>query len=89
MTGWRPMSEFDPSKPALVHDQLSDQVIEWEPERHGRDWHQGGHVDRQDGVIEWDGLRLDGWMERPQVKSQNCKHEIDDDFYDDFPEAKR
>jgi hypothetical protein len=25
---WRPMSEFDPSKPALVHDQLNDNTFE-------------------------------------------------------------
>ena len=28
---WR--DEFDPSKPALVHDNLTDQVIEWEPQK--------------------------------------------------------
>ena len=32
MAGLRPMSEFDPSKPALVHDQLNDQTIDWKPE---------------------------------------------------------
>jgi hypothetical protein len=58
--GWRPMSEFDPSKPALVHDKLNDQVIDWRPERHGADY-KAGHRDFGDGVIEWDGLLLDGW----------------------------
>jgi hypothetical protein len=29
------MAEFDPTKPALVHDKLNDQVIDdWEPKRH-------------------------------------------------------
>jgi hypothetical protein len=30
----RPMSEFDPSKPALVHDRLNDEMFEWMPDRH-------------------------------------------------------
>jgi hypothetical protein len=56
----RPMSEFDPSKPALVHDKLNDQTIDWEPERHGTDY-KAGHRGLGDGVVEWDGLLLDGW----------------------------
>jgi hypothetical protein len=28
MADWCPMAEFDPSKPALVHDKLNDQVID-------------------------------------------------------------
>ena len=42
MTDWRPMSEFDPDKPALVHDRLNDQVINWLPEQNGKDWHLAG-----------------------------------------------
>jgi hypothetical protein len=84
------MAEFDPEKPGqLVHDRLSGEIIEWEPELHRPVWHQHGHHDRVDGIVELDGLLLDGWMERPQVKTQDGKHEIDDDFYDDFPEVKR
>ena len=60
---WLPMSEFDPSKPALVHDKLNDQVIDWEPERHGKDY-KAGHRDFGDGVVEWDGLLLDRWREK-------------------------
>ena len=61
-TGWRPMDQFDPSKSGQqVHDQLNDQVIDWEPERHGRDWARHGHRDFGDGIVEWDGLLLDGW----------------------------
>jgi hypothetical protein len=30
---WRPMSEFDPTKLALVRDGLNDTVFEWQPER--------------------------------------------------------
>jgi hypothetical protein len=60
MSTWLPMAEFDPSKLALVHDKLNDQMIDWEPERHGTDY-KAGHRDLGDGVIEWDGLLLDGW----------------------------
>jgi hypothetical protein len=45
-----------------VHDRLNDQVIAWKPERHGRDY-RAGHRDFGGGVIEWDGLLLDGWKE--------------------------
>lgn len=62
---WRPMSEFDPTQPAQVHDKLNDQVIEWEPGRHGRDYQVHGHHDLGDGVIAWDGLLLDGWRPAP------------------------
>jgi len=60
MSTWLSMAEFDPSKLALVHDKLNDQMIDWEPERHGTDY-KAGHRDLGDGVIEWDGLLLDGW----------------------------
>ena len=59
MPDWRPMAEFDSSKPALVHDKLNDQVIDWQPERHGADY-QAGHHDFGDGVIEWGGRLLLG-----------------------------
>jgi hypothetical protein len=38
---WRAMSEFDPLKPALVHDELNEKVIDWDPERHGKDYNAG------------------------------------------------
>jgi hypothetical protein len=28
----RPMSEFDPTKPAMVHDKLSGKDLAWQPE---------------------------------------------------------
>ena len=33
----RPMSEFDPSRQALVYDQLNDETFEWLPARHCSD----------------------------------------------------
>lgn len=44
-----------------MHDKLNDQVIDWQPERHGKDY-RAGHRDFDDGVVEWDGLLLDGWL---------------------------
>jgi hypothetical protein len=57
----RPMSEFDPTQPAMVHDGLNDKTFEWKPE-----WAQNYReyaVEDKDGVIGWDGLLLDGWEE--------------------------
>ena len=34
-------AELDPSKLALVHDKLNDQMIDLEPERHGTDYKAG------------------------------------------------
>ena len=56
----RPMSEFDPSEPALVHDRRRDRMLPWSPafqrsyERTAREL--------TPGVIDYDGLHLDGWM---------------------------
>jgi hypothetical protein len=64
---WRPMADFDPSKPALVHDKLDDRVIDWQPERYQRHY-QAFAMPLAPGVIHWDDRLLDGWMEpqRPQ-----------------------
>ena len=55
----RPMSKFDPSAPAMVHDRLNDRTFEWKPEwRAAYEKHAARHAP---GVIEFDGLLLDGW----------------------------
>ena len=58
---WRPMSEFDPSRPALVHDDLNDTVFEWQPERFEVDFRKYASQ-WCTGVVSWDGLLLDGWQ---------------------------
>jgi hypothetical protein len=63
---WRPMSEYDPSKPALVRDQLNGEVFEWQPERWAAEYRQYASEHRP-GVVNWDGLLLDGW--RPLVRT--------------------
>lgn len=60
MADWQPMATFDPSRRALVHDRLVDQVIDWDPDRHGTSY-AAHHRVLDDGVIAWDGLLLDGW----------------------------
>jgi hypothetical protein len=52
----RPMSEFDPSKPALVHDRLSDRTFVWAP--HMAKIYRQYAAPHAPGVIEFDGL---GW----------------------------
>lgn len=55
--GLRPMSEFDPERPAVLHYRLDDKMFECDPQRHSgdelRDW--------DTGMKEWEGLLLDGW----------------------------
>ena len=53
----RPMSEFDPTRPALVHDELNDRTFESKPEwadsyREAADPRWGS-----DGKIGWDAPR--------------------------------
>src|SRR3954452_23778050 len=30
----KPMSEFDPAQPAMVHDVLNDTTFQWKPDKH-------------------------------------------------------
>lgn len=62
LTDPRPIDTLDPTQPALVHDRLNDRIFEWRPV-----W-AGTWPDRRDhdfGVVEWDGLLLDGWSPIP------------------------
>jgi hypothetical protein len=61
MTQWLPMSEFDQAKPALVHDQLNDK----ETVRYLVHYRQYATLDfdPEKGLVEWDGLLLEGWKE--------------------------
>lgn len=61
---WRPMAGFDPSKPALLHDKLNDEVIHWQPERYQRHY-EAFAMPLDSGMVEWDARLLDGWMELP------------------------
>ena len=55
----RPMAEFDPARPCLLHDQLNDVMVDWNADWR-EDWRLYAHP-HAPGVIEWDGRLLDGW----------------------------
>lgn len=57
----RPMSEFDETKPALLHDQLNGKIIAWTGELQG-DWLRNAKL-HDGGLVEWDGVLFDGWCE--------------------------
>ncbi len=60
-----PMSRFDPSKPCFVHDRVDGLTIAWSPE-----WapaYSRFAREEASGVIDFDGLALDGWIEPPRV----------------------
>ena len=60
----RPMSEFDPSVPSLVHDQLNDDTFEWVPAK-WREHYERYAYQHAPGFVGWDGLPLDGWRPLP------------------------
>jgi hypothetical protein len=64
----RPMSEFDPSRRALVYDELNDETFEWLPEKY-RDHYERYASPVRPGVVEWDSLLLDGWRSLPRKTS--------------------
>ena len=49
------MVTFDPTQPALVHDQINDRIVEWKPEWASTWPDRSAHAP---GVVEWDGLLL-------------------------------
>jgi hypothetical protein len=65
MPDGRPMSEFDPTKPALAYDQLNDKTFNWEPERFLQHFRQYAKLDfdSDNGQVEWDERSFDGWRE--------------------------
>ena len=56
-----PMRTFNPDVPCQVHDGLNDETFDWKPEwaAHYREY----AFDHTEGVVNWDGLLLDGWIE--------------------------
>ena len=53
----RPIETLNPTRRALVHDQLNDRIFEWKPEWASTWPDRRAHAP---GVVEWDGLLLDG-----------------------------
>jgi hypothetical protein len=65
---FRPMSEFDPSEPALVHDLRQDRLLPWSPSFQ-RSYKRTAR-ELTPGVVDYDGLLLDGWM----IPEDECQH---------------
>jgi len=61
----RPMSEFDPLRPALVYDALNDETFEWLPARQGVDYERYAEPFKE-GIVAGDGLLLAGWQPLPK-----------------------
>lgn len=57
------MSEFDPSKPAILHDGVNDKEIGWLGGNECRDDWLKLSTGHSPGVIEWDGNLIDRWRE--------------------------
>jgi hypothetical protein len=65
------MSEFDPTKRAIVHDGLNDQNFEWKPD-FAEGW--SDHITwHETEVIAWDGLLLDGWRGLPEAATEKAR----------------
>ena len=55
----RPMNEFNPSEPAILHDRVSDTIITWTGDK-GGEWKQ--YAKRHTvGIMEFEGYLFDGW----------------------------
>jgi hypothetical protein len=62
----RPMKDFDPARPARLHDQLNDALYDWPGSADTAQW--TGRATRHDGagtVVNFDGLLFDGWEPKP------------------------
>ena len=58
----KPMSEFDPSQPAMVHDLLDDKTFPWLPEKYLESYRRFAEPEGSE-MVAWDGMLLDGWTE--------------------------
>ena len=62
MHALKPMSEFDPSQPGMVHDLLADRTFPWDPEMYLESYRRFAEPEGN-GMVAWDGMLLDGWTE--------------------------
>ena len=54
-----PMKDFDPSEPAILHDQVSNTIVTWSGE--DANAFQRSFIAREDGTVAWNGFVFDGW----------------------------
>lgn len=57
----KPMRHFDPSNPAIVHDAITDELVNWDWEW-AEELHENAIVDPM-GRVLWRGMLFDGWTE--------------------------
>jgi len=55
----RPMADFDPSEPAILHDSRTDCIVTWTGEDVAT--YREKAIARPDGTVEWSGYIFDGW----------------------------
>ena len=55
----KPMTTFDPSQPAILHDRFTDKIETWTGED-AADYHENA-LAGPDGTVEWRGFVFDGW----------------------------
>jgi hypothetical protein len=53
------MRDFDPSEPAILHDQVSDTIVTWSGE--DAPAFRRSSVSRENGTVAWNGFVFDGW----------------------------
>lgn len=57
--GLRPMAEFDPTEPAVVHDRVSNTIAAWTGDE--AEAFRQTAIRCEDGTIRWRNAVLDGW----------------------------
>ena len=57
--GLKPMKDFDPFQPAILHDAVSDRFVTWDWER-AEEFRIGAAYDEHSRAI-WNGNVFDGW----------------------------
>ena len=54
-----PMTSFNPSEPAILHDRVSGKIETWTGD-HAADYRKSA-ITRPDQTVSWRGFAFDGW----------------------------
>jgi hypothetical protein len=60
--GLRPMTEFNPDKPARLYDKLNESFFDWDPRQAGHYRRWARPYEERPDLIDYDGLELLGWQ---------------------------
>jgi hypothetical protein len=55
------MSDFDPSVPAVLHEQVTNRMVPWAGTEEERQSFDHFAIWLSDGSVEWQGHLFDGW----------------------------